>query len=130
MVKITQQSRVNGRKNINQLEEDLERKKSFLKKQWEEISQIEELFFSQQVGKYFKCKTLMRFFKILSYKRNSPYCDCGTFDIDFFDLKDKIEYKNKQTTCYNVFGHSFMLQEIKESEYYNIINSKKEECLK
>ena len=127
MVKITQQSRINGRKNINLLEEDLTRKRLFIKKQWKEILQREELFFAQQIGKYFKSESEKRFFKILSYERDSPYCDCGVFDINFFDLKDRIEHKDKSTTCYNVFGHSFEIIEISKEVYYNILKNKKED---
>ena len=120
--KITQQSRINGRKNLQMLEDDLNRKQLFLEEQKKELFQKEELFFSQQVGKYFKSKSGKRFFKILSYERESPYCDCGVFDIDFFDLNEK-EQKDKPTTCYNVFGHDFETQEITEDEYYSALSN-------
>ena len=120
--KITQQSRINGRKNLQMLEDDLKRKQLFLEEQKKELFQKEELFFSQQVGKYFKSKNGKRFFKILSYERESPYWDCGVFDIDFFDL-NKEEQKDKPTTCYNVFGHDFETQEITEDEYYSALSN-------
>ena len=120
--KITQQSRINGRKNLQMLEDDLKRKQLFLEEHKKELFQEEELFFSQQVGKYFKSKSGKRFFKILSYERESPYCGCGVFDIDFFDLNEK-EQKDKPTTCYNVFRHDFETQEITEDEYYSALSN-------
>jgi len=119
---ITQQSRINARKNIKALEVDLKRRKLFIEKKQKEIYKEEEIFFSQQVGKYFKSKSGKRFFKILNYERESLYCECGVFYIDFFDLKDRIEHKHKLTTCYNVFGHEFETQEITEDDYYSTLN--------
>jgi len=87
------------------------------------VFQKEELFFSQQVGKNFKSKSGKRFFKILSYERESLYCECGVFDIDFFDLKDRIEHKDKLTTCYNVFSHDFETQEITGDEYHSALRN-------
>lgn len=119
-MEITQQSRINARKNIKLLEEDLARRRLLIKNKWKKILQNEELFFSQQVGNYFKSKS-NRFFKILSYEKPSVYSDCGDFNIDFFDLKDKIETKDKLTTCYNVFRCSFEIIKINEKEYYNVL---------
>jgi len=122
--KITQQSRINGRKNLQMLEDDLKRKQLFLEKQKKEMFQKEDLFFSQQVGKYFKSKSGKRFFKILSHEKESPYViRCGIFYIDFFDLKDRVEHKDKPTTCYNVFGQDFETQEITEDEYYSALRN-------
>ncbi len=84
MKPITQQSRINARKNIQALKEDLKRKQLFLRKENKEMFQKEELFFSQQVGKYFKSKSGKRFFKILYYKRELPYWECGGFNVNYF----------------------------------------------
>jgi len=121
--KIIQQSRINGRKNLQILEDNLKRRQLFLEEQKKEMFQKEELFFSQQVGKYFKSKSGKRFFKILSYDSESPYAECGVFYIDFFDLNYREEQKDKPTTCYNVFGHDFETQEITEDEYYSALSN-------
>ncbi len=121
MKTITQQSRINARKNIQALEKDLKRKQLFLEKENKGMFQKEELFFSQQVGKYFKSKSGNRFFKILYYERELPYWECGGFNVNYFDLKDRIEHKKKSTTCYNVFSNDFEAQEITEDEYYSAL---------
>ena len=122
---ITLLSRRNSRKLLNQLEEDLERRKKVIENQKNYISKKEEEFFSEQVGKYFESKSGKRFFKILSYEKEGYQGEWGVYNINYFDLKDKIEHKDKLTTYYTVFGLDFEIQEITEKEYNKHIGENK-----
>ncbi len=56
----------------------------------------------------------------LKIKKICETCS-GGFNVNYFDLKDRIEYKNKSATCYNIFSHDFETQEITGDEYYSAL---------
>ena len=87
-----------------------------LEEEFKIMLKVEEQFFSKQVGKYFLSKNKKRFWKILDYCSYTPYADCGTFEVECFDLFYRLP-SITTTTCYNIFGHDFTVEEISKEGY-------------